>query len=217
MRKVFCLTLATLLLAGCASKMDDKMGKKNMAHAHIGHVATGWKDTPDKKGLLPTAVAEAKIAAQHAGFAAKKLDDLGWMKAHTGHVLHALDPAVEAKGPGLGYGVRKAAAGAAKHIEFAAASEGASKNVKLHTPHVKTSAGNVGTWVGLIIPIGKQVQAAKTAAEAAPMVKKIKAMTTALIAGIDANSDGKVTWKKGEGGLQAAQKHMGFMMKGEKL
>ncbi len=73
MRKVFCLTLATLLLAGCASKMDDKMGKKNMAHAHIGHVATGWKDTPDKKGLLPTAVAEAKIGSIRAGSNIKAL------------------------------------------------------------------------------------------------------------------------------------------------
>ena len=61
---------------------------KNMAHVHIGHVLTGWNDTPDKMGLLPTAIAEANVAAQHAGFALSKTDDLAWMKTHIGHILH---------------------------------------------------------------------------------------------------------------------------------
>ena len=31
------------------------------AHAHIGHVMTGWTDTPNGIGLLPTAQGEAKV------------------------------------------------------------------------------------------------------------------------------------------------------------
>ncbi len=42
-------------------------------------------------------------------------------------------------------------------------------------------------------------------------------MSHALIAGIDADGDCKVSWKKGEGGLAVSKKHMGFMMKGEKM
>ena len=214
------LSLGLVLVTGCAGDMamkDKGMAAKNKAHAHIGHVMTGWKDTPGKAGLLPTAIAEAKVAAQHAGFAAKKMGDLNWMKKHTAHVMHAVDPSVEPKGPGLGYGVIKAASGAAKHITFSAKSKGASGNVKKHAVHVATSSKNVVTWGKLIVRLGKKVKKAKTASKAAPMVKKIDELATRLAAGEDVNGDGKVTWRASEGGLKEAKKHMGFMMKGEGL
>ena len=218
--RVIGLSLGLVLVTGCADYMSVK-GKgtadMNQSHVHIGHVMTGWKDTPEKWGLLPTAIAEAKVAAQHAGFAASKSADLAWMKTHIGHVLHAVDPSVEPKGPGHGYGVIKAAGGAAKHVGFSAKSAGASKNVKTHAVHVDTSAKNVVTWGKLIVRLGKKVKAAKTAGQAAPMVKKIKQLATRLIAGEDVNGDGKITWRASEGGLKEAEKHMGFMMKGEYL
>ena len=61
------------------------------------------------------------------------------------------------------------------------------------------------------------MQAAKTAEQAAPIVKKIEQLATRLVAGEDVHGDGKVTWHAGEGGLEAAEKHMGFMTKGEGL
>ncbi len=189
--------------------------QKNMAHAHIGHVMMSWNDTPDKMGLLPTAEAEAKIAAQHAALAMKKPEDLGWMKMHVGHVMNACDPTVEPKGPGLGYGVVKAAAGVAKHVNFAANSEGASDNVKLHAVHVATSAENTVARCKEILTLGQKVMAASSAADAAGMVAEIKTLADALVAGVDANGDGTVSWEKGEGGLAAARQHMMFMMKGE--
>ncbi len=206
------LAILALPASGPLAKMENKGG---MAHAHIGHVMKGWKDTPEGKGLLPTAVTEAGIAAQHAGFAAKQPDNLGWMKTHTRHVLHAVDPATISKGPGRGYGVLRAAGGAAKHIGFAADSDGASKNVKLHTVHVKTSLANTVARAQEIVKLGKAVLAAGSAAEAAPLVRKIRRLSAQLSAGRDANGDGRITWKKNEGGLAEAEKHMGFMMKGE--
>jgi len=59
--------------------------------------------------------------------------------------------------------------------------------------------------------------AAKTASEAAAMMKELVSLSTALNAGVDLDGDGKVSWKDGEGGLMTANAHMGFMMKGEKL
>ena len=221
MTMLFALFAVSLLgFAGCAAEggMDGgkskKMGK-NMAHVHIGHVLTGWGDTPGGGGLLPTAIAEANIASQHAGFAAKQPGNLSWMKMHTRHVLHALDTSVEGKGPGKGYGMIKGAAGAAKHIGFAAKSAGASKNVKAHTVHVTASINNSVARAKEIVNIGKQVLAAGSASEAAPLVAKIKTIATQLMAGRDANGDGKITWEPGEGGLAEAAKHMGFMTKGE--
>jgi hypothetical protein len=117
------------LVAGCAAG-GERMGGEadtNMAHAHMGHVLTGWHDTPDRMGLLPTVQADAEVAAQHAGFAVSQPDDLDWMKLHVVHVLHAVDPGVEPEGPGLGYGVQRAAQGvapAAQHMQFMQEGEG---------------------------------------------------------------------------------------------
>lgn len=208
---------AMALLAACTTggERTASEAQPNMSHVHMGHVLTGWQDTPDQMGLLPTAQAEAEVAAQHAGFAASRPDDLDWMKLHVGHVLHAVDPSVEPQGPGLGYGVHKAAQGVAQHVRFAADSEDASDNVKLHATHVETSAGNVVVWSEQIVELGQQVQAASSAAEAAPLVVEIEALTQAVLAGTDADGDGTVSWQKGEGGLAQAAQHMQFMQEGE--
>lgn len=208
------LTLA-LVVVGCAVYSESPVAAGNMAHAHMGHVGKAWNDTPGGKGLLPTAIAEAKIAAQHAGFAASKPDNLAWMQTHTRHVLHAVDPSVESKGPGLGYGVKKAAAGCAKHIGLAAKSDGASKNVKAHAVHIATSCSNTMARVREIAALGKFVLSSNSAADAADTVERIKVLSDQLLAGVDANGDGKITWHQDEGGLAEAAKHLGFMSKGE--
>ena len=203
-------------LAGCTT-YDDKMSadKQNMAHVHIGHVLTGWSGTPGDKGLLPTAIAEANIAIQHAGFAVKKPKDLKWLKAHTGHVLHAVAPDKIAKGPGMGYGVIKAATGVAQHIEFAAGSEGASKNVKTHAVHVATSARNTVARAERIAKLSQLVQKTDNVADAAQLAKQIQHAAKQLLKGANADGVKPITWHKGEGGLTVVQKHMGFMTKGE--
>ena len=58
---------------------------------------------------------------------------------------------------------------------------------------------------------------APAADQAAPVVMKIQEMSNRLMAGEDVNGDGKVTWHASEGGLNAAEQHMGFMTKGEGL
>ncbi len=87
------LCRAVLLAGGAAliavggSLSAQAQAKKNMPHVHMGHVMTGWKDTPNKQGLFSTAKAEADIAVQHAGFAVQKPDNLKWLQTHIGHVL----------------------------------------------------------------------------------------------------------------------------------
>jgi hypothetical protein len=206
-----------LLVVGCAADRMTPSSDANMAHAHMGHILTGWQDTPDQAGLLPTAIAEADVAAQHAGFAASKPDDLDWMKLHTVHVVHAVDPTVEPAGPGLGYGVERAAGGVAQHAGFAAGSEGASDNVKLHAEHVATSAANVVQWSTQITELGAAVAAATSAEAAAPIVAEIETLTLAIRNGTDADGDGEVSWEAGEGGLAQAEQHMEFMRQGEGL
>ncbi len=184
------------------------------AHAHMGHVADGWRDTPDQAGLLPTAVVEAEIAARHAALAAAS-GSLDAIKAHIGHVVNALDPSVEANGPGKGYGVVKAATGAATHIGLAANSGDASDNVKAHANHVETSAKNVVEWARQVIDLCAKVKASEDQAAAAELANEIQAMTQAIVSGRDADGNGRISWGEGEGGLEQASFHMNLMKRGE--
>ncbi len=219
MIKYFSVAAGAVLLAACSNYATTAAtaGEDNQSRLHMGHVTTSWNDTPEQAGLLPTAMAEAEIAATHAGLAMQQPDNLDWLKLHAGHVLHAVDPSVEAKGPGLGYGVRVAAAGTVKHIGFATDSKDASDNVILHAAHVAASGGNVDGWVDEIVDLGKQIQSASSAGDAAPLVQQLEVLANQLLGGVDANGDGNITWVEGEGGLNEANKHMGFMREGEGL
>ena len=203
---------ATLAVAPLAAALADHDGE---AHTHMNHVMTAWTDTPEGQGLLPTAVAEADNAVQHAGFAAQKPHDLEWMQAHIRLVLHAVDPSVQPEGLGLGYGVKKAANGVAAHIEFAAKSGDASENVKLHSVHVATCARNTVARAERIVVLGQEVQATDSAEEAAALVAEILVVSERLRAGVDADGDGTISWQEGEGGLDEAAKHMVLMQAGE--
>lgn len=207
--------LAATVLSG--GPLTAGQAPANPAHTHIGHVMTSWKDTPNMQGFLPAAVADAKVAATHAGLAAKAPDNLDSMKLHAGHVLNALDPSLEAKGPGSGYGVKKAAAGALQHVQLAAKSEGASKNVLTHAAHVTASLGDVVQWADQAIATAQKVRGAMSAAEAAPLITELGTLTGNISNGLDADKNGTIGWQTGEGGLAQAQTHMGLMMKGEGL
>ena len=183
---------------------------------HIGHVMNAFTDTPKGLGLLPTAMEEARTAAVHAGLAARDLENLGAMKLHAGHVINAVDPTVVNAGPGLGYGVKRAALGIATHMDLAAKTPGAAEDVVMHANHVATSARNTVQRADAIVALAKRIQAATAASEASALVSQLVSLTNEVMLGKDADADGKVTWKEGEGGLQQCDEHIRLMLGGEK-
>jgi hypothetical protein len=182
---------------------------------HIGHIVNGFGDTPGMIGLLPIAVIEAGVAAQHATLAGRQPTNLDYMKTHAGHVLNALDPTIVATGPGKGYGLKKAAAGIATHIDLAAKAPGASPNVVMHAAHIGMSARNTSLRADSIIVIAKKIQASTSATEAAALVSQMASLSNQLMAGADANGDGRISWDQGEGGLQQVQEHVNLMLAAE--
>ena len=117
------------------------------------------RDTPGARGFLPVAVDEARVAALHARLAAKSatLDEIA---LHAGHVLHALDPTHEPNGPGAGYGVKKAVAGALQHLEFAAKAEGATASITTHAASASSSLSNVRQSVDDAVAMAQRIRAA---------------------------------------------------------
>jgi len=215
MRNVTYVLFGLALMVGDVGSGVAARQQADMVKTHIGHVTTSFQAAPMEQGLLPTAVAEAMIAAQHAGLAVRSEGDLDAMKRHAGHVIHALDPSVETQGPGLGYGVKRAAMGVAQHIGLAAMTGGASDNVMTHSMHVSASANNVVARAEEMVAVAQQVQMATTAADATAHLADLNMLAEQLYAGVDANQDDRVGWQTGEGGLQQAETHMQLMIKGE--
>jgi hypothetical protein len=169
------------------------------AHLHIFHVMTNWRDTPGTRGFLPVAADEARIASTHAKLAMKG-PGIDEMKLHAGHVLNALDPSLEPKGPGAGYGVKKATAGAMQHLEFATKGEGMTANIANHAAPVSAALADVARLTDQAIAVAQKARAATDAADASKLVGELDSLTTQIASR-----------------LQEAQTHMTMMLKGEGL
>jgi hypothetical protein len=66
-----------------------------------------------------------------------------------------------------------------------------------------------------IIALAKRIQAAETAAAAAPLVAELTTRAQQLTSGVDANSDGQIGWQEGEGGLAQAEQHLNLILQGD--
>ena len=207
------LGATSLVLAVTASTA----AAQNPVHAHIGHAADMFRGTPDGMGLLPTAIAEAEIAHQHATLAGRDPSSLEGMQRHMAHVIHAMNASRVESGPGMGYGVVAASERAAQHTELAAASEGASDAVKTHSVHVATAARSAVAHAEQAIELAEGIQAAESATDAAEMLAELTGLTDAILNGVDSDGNGRVGWQDGEGGLAQAATHMGLIKQAEGL
>jgi hypothetical protein len=187
-----------------------------MVGTHISHITTSYIDTPDKSGLLVIAFAEATVASQHAALAMRNPADLAQLQLHAGHILNALDPAIEKTGPGKGFGVKPAALGVANHIELAAKEANASPNVKVHATHIATAARSTAARADAAIALAQQVRQAKDAKAAAALMSQLVSLCQQLTMGADVNADGRIDWSDKEGGLQQVNEHVQLMLAGEK-
>jgi hypothetical protein len=147
---------------------------------HVAHLTSGFSGAPGGRGLIVTAAEEVNAAMLHANFAAGDPTNLDAMKLHAGHVLRALDPATGASGPGLGFGVRPAAEAIAAHIGMALNAPGASEAVRTHGPDLASAARGVAARAERMGELGGRVLASATAAEAAPLVEELRALSLEL-------------------------------------
>ena len=204
----------------------------NAAHTHIAQVMASAKDTPNQKGFLPTAIADAQVALEEV----ERADLEGRINdfvLYGGYVLNALDAGPETQAllkkayqrlpttyvkieiPGTGYGLKRAVAGALDQVRLAAKSDGATDNVKQHAEHVTASLQNVATWTDEAIATARKLIAASDVGAGQILVDELTEQITHIAIGHDANGDGQTGWQPGEGGLRQANSHMRLMMKGE--
>jgi hypothetical protein len=199
-------------LPTASSAQADSAGGRGAAQTairtHVGHVADAFTSTPEGRGLLPTAIAEAEIAQRHAALAAANNTDLEAIKLHVGHVLHAVDPTVVTSGPGLGFGLKQAAEGAIQHLRLAEDTEGASAAVRARARSVRWATMNALDRANEIIELGQRIRAATVLSEAAELLTELTELTDAVVEGVDANNDGGIGYRRGEGGLDVASQYL---------
>jgi hypothetical protein len=210
---------STLIAPGVilALSAAPSLAQSNPLHQQIGHVADGSAVTPFMQGFLPTALAEATVAAQHVELANEAAFSLADVQLHVGHVLHALDPALASGGPGLGYGARLAAATAASYLEPLVSDSTASENARLHVGHILTILTNVVSRADQAVSIAQQIQSASSASAATGLLGQLTLHVETLAGGRDLDRDERIGWQGGEGGLRQATQHMTLLKRGEGL
>lgn len=203
-----------LLLTGAAftAATNPASAQQKKSHAYLLQVMT-----PDGKGYLPMAEAETQTALIQATIALRKPDDLEHLRAQAKATQHAIDPTHVKQGPGRGFGVKKAAEGIVSYVTAAGKSPDASEKVRSYARWVSVSAQNVIVRTDRISDLLGKVIRMKTAKNAARVMRLVRRMCQEVLLGKDTNKDGKVSWKKHEGGLAQAKRYTTVMLRLEKL
>ena len=204
-----------LILASTTSEPAEpaEPAEPKAYEVHIGHILTGLPGTPGDVGLATILEEELAIAQAHAGYAAADLEDWANIQLHTHHVRHAVDPAAETsgQGPGLGYGIVKAADGIVQHMEFSRDSADASESAKIHSVHVIAAARNVRFWAGKIVDRSGQIIGGASPISSAFYAEENLEQLGWILNGHDADGDGSISWDEGEGGLAQIKAHLSYI------
>ena len=219
--------LPTALIAGLlcvpSANAQEPGARTEVINTYLDYVSEGWRDTPEEWGFLPTALAEATLAARYAKVA-EEAEDLATIQENARLVLAAINPAqagvsggrhgAEA-GDSAGqqrYGVWKGTLGVAQFTNLAAKTAGASLAVTTHSLPVTAATDNTLVRAQKIIDLAQAIEGAATTDEAKEDVEMLSALTQQLIYG--AGSIGDV---EQQGGLEQAEHHLMLMRRAEGL
>lgn len=176
--------ILTGLLAGCAPGL---IGGDRQSDPHLDRILVSHGDVPAKQGLLFSAMQDAKVAVQNAGFAVAA-DEPAEAKDRISNVLHVIDPSfpgtptVTASGiaafwPGTGFGLRRAVEGIADQARAVGSRHAAREQVVAQAGQVASCAEGMLGRVDRTVSLGQRALAAGSTAEMAPLLAEIDRLT----------------------------------------
>jgi hypothetical protein len=168
---------------------------------------TAAPGTPDGRGLVPSALTEARTLVEHARRAAETPADLPVMQASARGVDEAFDAAATTERSGQGHALIRALDRIVREVEAMAAAKGR-RDVAVALPRALAAARQARDVGGKIAAVADQIALAKTPAEAAPLAKALATLAGQLVAG--------PTGRPGKelGGLLGVQAHLAPMFAG---
>lgn len=161
----------------------------SIAHVHIGHAITGWKEAPEEKGLLVAAEQFAEKSLSESRALEEQAANLKAMKEIAGELLHTLDPTV-VDADSEEYGLRNSFAEAIDHLTFAAQSDDASENVKESVVQIEKNSFAVLEQTDLIIALAMAIADADSALEAEVLAEELLPQVEANVNGDSAGTIG---------------------------
>lgn len=197
MKRLAALTLALGIcvnLAGCTRALPLK------SHAHIGHALTAWRATPEQQGLFEVAVKETWIALEQARRGAQSHHTPAMSKTYILNALNALNPDLQASGPGLGYGAIRALGDVMDHIDFAAQSDDASLNITLAGARFNENAKQVLNRLELSAEVAQLARTASPA-ELPGLAEDLTQLLERSLEGADRNENDRLEADSDELGL----------------
>jgi hypothetical protein len=211
------LAIAFALALSPAGTAEGQARESSQALTHLAHVSTGFSGAPGGRGLAVTAAVEVSTAMRFANVAAGRPTDLAAMQAAVRNVQHALATADGAKGPGLGFGVTRAAEAIAMHVGLALKAPDASETIRKHAPGIVAAAQALAARAQTMSSLCTRVLAASSAAEAAKLAGELRTLALALDTGTDVNGNGRVDPDAVEPGMNQLEAGVYAILEGEKL
>lgn len=181
------------------------------AATQVGYITRAYPEAPGGTGLIDAGTAEARIAMEHVALAGRDPTDLSSMSRHMAHVLHAIDPAEVGTGPGMGYGVKRAAQAVASHAEQLAAMQEVPGVLAFHAPHAARAARGAIVQADEAIELARQVQRATSATTARRALRRLADVVRWMAYGGDRDEDGRIGHSEGESGLAQARYHLSLV------
>lgn len=178
---------------------------------HLGQIRTSFDDTPDGRSLLDVGLEEAAIASRHVHLAGQDSTDLVAMAGHMAHVLHAVDPMLAQSGPGLGYGVRRAARNIRTYADLALEVPEAPASVLDHLPHVAAAAAATLDRADQVVAMAQRIQGATNPRAAHRLVQRLAGLVRAMAYGADDDGDGRIGVPESEYGLMQVGYRFGMI------
>lgn len=200
------LALTTTVVSGCASKAPT------IAHVHVGHALTGWRDTPNKEGFFVLAEQQAQQALDTAQNANQKGNDLNAIKSNIKLTLQATNPTNQTNKDAKKYGVKQSLLGAIDHISFAADSNDASNNIKSSAKAFANHSSIILERCDLITALGGDISKTNSQDEASILATEVSHLAKANIHGEDTDGDGIVGSNPREYGLAQLRQELDTMV-----
>ena len=198
------IALALTLLGTFLAGLRPAAAQSTTA-THVGTILSGFAGAPNGAALLAVAEADAALAVQHAQLAGRNQTDVGPMVQHARHVLHILDPAAFATGPGSGLGLAPAVGAIGQHVSLAA--EGAPEAVRAQAQLVAQAASAVEARAEQMLEIARTITRTSDYVRAYELVLQLQRLASQLERGADVSGDGQIGGSQ-EGGLDHVRTHM---------
>lgn len=182
------------------------------AAEHLEYLISTSPAAPGGMGLVAAGMAEAEIAVEHVSLAGRNATDLSNMQRHMAHVLHAIEPDEVGRGPGMGFGVVRAARDILLQIEqIQALDEELPGVASFHAPYVTRAARGTLARAREAVELARQLQRATSAAAAHRLLERLDETVRGMAYGFDRDGDGRIGYTEDEMGLAQARYHLSLV------